>query len=41
VSSIRQEVAAAICFLLADDSSFITGTVIPVDGGSTACIPSH
>ncbi|WP_027547837.1 SDR family NAD(P)-dependent oxidoreductase [Bradyrhizobium sp. WSM2254] len=35
------EIAAAIVFLLCDDASFITGAVIPVDGGSTACIPSH
>lgn len=36
-----EEIAAAIVFLLCDDASFITGAVIPVDGGSTACIPSH
>jgi meso-butanediol dehydrogenase/(S,S)-butanediol dehydrogenase/diacetyl reductase len=35
------EIAAAIIFLLTEDASFITGAVIPVDGGSTACIPSH
>ena len=27
------EVAAAICFLLSDDASFITATDLPVDGG--------
>lgn len=35
------EIAAAIVFLLTDDASFITGAVVPVDGGSTACIPSY
>jgi NAD(P)-dependent dehydrogenase (short-subunit alcohol dehydrogenase family) len=30
------EVAKAILFLASDDASFITGTVLPVDGGYLA-----
>jgi NAD(P)-dependent dehydrogenase (short-subunit alcohol dehydrogenase family) len=30
-----EEVAAAVCFLLSDDASYITGATIPVDGGVT------
>jgi NAD(P)-dependent dehydrogenase (short-subunit alcohol dehydrogenase family) len=31
-----EEVAAAICFLLEPSSSFVTGAVLPVDGGFLA-----
>ena len=31
-----EEVAAAICFLAADESSFITGQILSVAGGATA-----
>jgi NAD(P)-dependent dehydrogenase (short-subunit alcohol dehydrogenase family) len=30
------EIAAAIVFLISDQSSFLTGAVVPVDGGATA-----
>lgn len=36
-----EEMAAAIAFLLSEDASFITGVILPVDGGNTAGKPSY
>lgn len=30
------EIANLICYLLSDDASFITGAIVPIDGGFTA-----
>ena len=31
-----EEIASLACFLASDEASFMTGTVIPVDGGTSA-----
>mgnify|MGYP002136731411 CR=1 FL=1 len=33
-----EEIANVIVFLLTDDASFMTGAVVSVDGGQTACL---
>lgn len=33
-----EEIAAVIVFLLTEDASFMTGSVVSVDGGQTACL---
>jgi NAD(P)-dependent dehydrogenase (short-subunit alcohol dehydrogenase family) len=30
------EVAALVCFLLSGDAAYITGAMVPIDGGVTA-----
>lgn len=36
-----EEVAAVVAFLLSSEASFITGAILPVDGGNTAGKPSY
>jgi NAD(P)-dependent dehydrogenase (short-subunit alcohol dehydrogenase family) len=35
-----EEIAEVACFLASDRASFVTGAVIPIDGGMTATMPS-
>ena len=36
-----EDIAKAALFLLSDESSFITGVALPVDGGLTAMMGVH
>ena len=36
-----EDIAGAAAFLLSEDASFITGVILPVDGGTTAGRPAH